>query len=95
MIDDKTLDSKEYKAIFCDIFDTVVYRTVQPEFTKKLWASKIVKRLELNLNMINLYNKLYDGYKLTKKYQYTEGGKNGKILQIDKWRDFRWDSDAA
>ena len=55
MIDDKTLDSKEYKAIFCDIFDTVVYRTVQPEFTKKLWASKIVKRLELNLNMINLY----------------------------------------
>ena len=35
MIDDKTLDNKNYKAIFCDIFDTVVYRTVQPEFTKK------------------------------------------------------------
>ena len=55
MIDDKTLDSKEYKAIFCDIFDTVVYRKVQPEFTKKLWSSKIVKRLGLNLSMINLY----------------------------------------
>ena len=55
MIDDKTLDNKNYKAIFCDIFDTVVYRTVQPEFTKKLWANKIVKRLGLNLNMINLY----------------------------------------
>ena len=46
-------------------------------------------------NMIKLYNELFDGYRLTKKYQYTEGGKNGKILQIDKWREFRWDCDAA
>ena len=55
MINDKLLDNKKYKTIFCDIFDTVVYRKVQPEFTKKLWSGKIVKRLGLNLSMINLY----------------------------------------
>lgn len=46
-------------------------------------------------NMVKLYNELYDGYRLTKKYQHTKGGKNGEILQIDKWREFRWGSDAA
>lgn len=57
--------------------------------------TRVAMAYHARINMIKLYNKLYDGYKLTKKYQYTEGGKNGKILQIDKWRDFRWDSDAA
>ena len=56
MIDTKTLDNKKYKAIFCDIFDTVVYRKVQPEFTKKLWVNKLVKRLDLKISMIDLYN---------------------------------------
>lgn len=46
-------------------------------------------------NMLKLYNQLFDGYRITKKWEYMKGGKNGELLQADKWRDFRWDCIAA
>lgn len=46
-------------------------------------------------NMLALYNELFDGYRITKKWNHVKGGKNGELLQIDKWRDFRWDCNAA
>lgn len=41
-------------------------------------------------NMIKLYNELFDGYRVTKKYEHIKGGKNGELLQIDKWQKYRW-----
>lgn len=46
----------KYKYIFFDIFDTLLYRKVQPEFTKKIWANHLTSSLDLNINMIELYS---------------------------------------
>lgn len=43
--------------VFFDIFDTIVSRKVQPEYTKKIWANHLVKRLNLSLNMLEVYTK--------------------------------------
>lgn len=46
-------------------------------------------------SMLELYNDLFDGYKITKQYfrkQKRKGGHNNEILQSDKWADFRWNS---
>lgn len=40
--------------------------------------------------MIKLYNELFDGYRVTKKYEHIKGGKNGELLQTDKWHEYRW-----
>lgn len=47
---------KKYDVFFFDIFDTIVSRTVQPEFTKKIWCNHLIKYFNLNLNMVELYN---------------------------------------
>lgn len=57
MIDIKKIHDKKYKNIFFDIFDTIVSRTVQPEYTKKIWANHVVKRCQLNISIIELYTK--------------------------------------
>lgn len=57
MIDIKKIHDKKYKNIFFDIFDTIVSRTVQPEYTKKIWANHVIKRCNLNISMIELYTK--------------------------------------
>lgn len=46
-------------------------------------------------NMIKLYNDLFNGYRITKKYKHIKGGKNGELLQTDKWYEFRWDCYTA
>lgn len=46
-------------------------------------------------NMLKLYNDLFDGYKITKKYKHIKGGRNGELLQVDKWKEFRWGYYAA
>ena len=40
--------------------------------------------------MLKLYNELFCGYRLTKKYDHIKGGKNGELLQTDKWAEYRW-----
>ena len=45
--------------------------------------------------MMKLYNDLFGGYKLTKKYKYLKGGKNGELLQADKRHEFYWSSYTA
>lgn len=57
--------------------------------------SKVAMSYRTKRNMLKLYNKLFDGYRITKKWEYMRGGRNGELLQTDKWRDFRWDCDAA
>ncbi len=49
------LHQKHIKYAFFDIFDTIVSRKVQPEFTKKIWANHLVKRLNISINMTQLY----------------------------------------
>lgn len=57
MNDLKEMQNSKYKVILLDIFDTIVSRKVQPEYTKKIWANHITKRFNLNLNMQDLYVK--------------------------------------
>lgn len=56
-IEFKKLYDKNITTIFFDIFDTIVYRTVQPEYTKKIWANHLIKRFDLSLNMQSVYQK--------------------------------------
>lgn len=46
-------------------------------------------------SMLILYNQLFDGYRLTKKWEHMKGGKNGELLQSDKWGEFRWCCDGT
>ena len=46
-------------------------------------------------NMIKFYNELFDGYRVTKKYEHIKGGKNGELLQTDKWHEYRWNCNVA
>lgn len=57
--------------------------------------SKVALAYHTRRNMLKLYNQLFDGYRITKKWEHMKGGKNGELLQADKWRDFRWDCIAA
>lgn len=41
--------------LLTDLFDTLVFRKVEPEFVKKIWANHICKLFELNISMIELY----------------------------------------
>ena len=68
-----------------------VYNSIQS------WLShyEIAHSYTTKKNMLKLYNDLFDGYKLTKKYEHIKGGKSGALLQVDKWHDFRWDCDIA
>lgn len=57
--------------------------------------SKIANAYHAKKNMLKLYNELFDGYRVTKKYEHVKGGNDGDILQTDKWSEFRWDCYAA
>lgn len=57
--------------------------------------SKVALSYHTKRSMLKLYNQLFDGYRITKKWEHMKGGKNGELLQADKWRDFRWDCIAA
>ena len=46
--------------IFYDIFDTVVSRTVQPEYVKKMWSNNIVKIFNLDVTSCQLYQTRFD-----------------------------------
>lgn len=57
--------------------------------------SKVALAYHTRRNMLKLYNQLFDGYRITKKWEHMKGGKNGELLQADKWSGFRWDCIAA
>ena len=66
----KSMHDKIYKVVFLDIFDTIVYRTVQPEYTKKIWANRLVKYFKIeNYSMLDVYN-------LRNKTEYNLGQDN-------------------
>ena len=57
--------------------------------------SEIAQAYRTRRSMLKLYNRLFDGYKMTKKYEHIKGGRNGELLQADKWQHLRWDCYAA
>jgi hypothetical protein len=69
-----------------------VYNSIQA------WLShaKLAKSYKTVKNMLKLYNELFDGYKITKKFnkcRFNTKGRYYEILQADRWSEFRWDSD--
>lgn len=74
------------------------YMTMDDVFNSiQSWVSHsyVAMAYKTRKNMLKLYNDLFDGYKITKKYEHVKGGKNGDILQTDKWSEFRWNCYAA
>lgn len=67
-----------------------VYNSIQ----SWLAHSKVAKSYHTVKSMLSLYNKLFAGYKINKKYK-KQGWMKNEILQNDKWREFRWDWNIA
>lgn len=74
-----------------------VYNSMQSWLSHSRKAASYITRK----NMLALYDKLFDGYRITKKYQYFAKhkikGRNmpDEILQNDRWQKYRWDCYAA
>lgn len=67
-----------------------VYNSAQSWFAH----AKIANSYTTVKSMRKLYNKLYNGYKITRKYKhYTKGVEDSVVLQANKRREFRWDCD--
>lgn len=52
--------------------------------------SKVANSYITVKSMLKIYNEKYGGYKITKKWEHVKGGKNGELLQADKWAEYRW-----
>lgn len=50
---EKLINNK--KVVLTDLFDTLLFRKVQPEYVKKIWANHICKLFNLQNSMIDLY----------------------------------------
>lgn len=68
-----------------------VYNSIQ----SWLAHSKVALSYRTKKSMLKLYNELFNGYRITKKWEHMKGGKNSELLQTDKWRNLRWNCDAA
>ena len=66
------------------------YDDVFNSFQSWLAHSKIAMSYNTKKSMFKLYNELYGGYKVTKKYERIKGGKADELLQTDKWHEYRW-----
>jgi len=51
----KQLKEKNIKVLFSDYFDTIVHRTVHPNYTQRLWAKFMVRELGLPIAIDKLY----------------------------------------
>lgn len=69
----KRIHDKKYKNILLDIFDTIVYREIDPEYTKKIWASQITKRFNLKASMVDLYQWRFETEKKLGEKIHNEG----------------------
>lgn len=57
--------------------------------------SYIAQSYHARKNMFKLYNELFNGYKITRKYNHVKGGERGELLQADRWKEFRWCGDTT
>lgn len=47
--------NNDVKYIFTDYFDTIVHRTVHPNYVLRLWAKKMIEQLDISLSVDELY----------------------------------------
>lgn len=73
----------------------MTYDDVYNSMQSWLSHSKIAHSYVTVRNMLRLYNDLFGGYRITKKYEHIKGGSASELLQTDKWRNFRWDCNIA
>lgn len=76
-------------------YGKMTYDDVYNSMQSWLSHSKIAHSYTTVRSMLRLYNDLFGGYRITKKYKYAKGGNASELLQTDKWRNFRWDCDIA
>ncbi|KAB1071333.1 HAD family hydrolase [Tamlana haliotis] len=55
LIADEILSNPRIKHIFSDYFDTIVHRTVHPNYVLRLWAKKMIQQLAMPLSIDELY----------------------------------------
>ena len=70
-----------------------VYDSIQAWLAHSIYATHSYHSVK---SMLKLYDKLFGGYKITKKYfkrttRVDSGGKRYEILQDNKWSEFHWD----
>lgn len=51
----KIIHDKKIENIFFDIFDTIVFRKIQPEYVKKIWCNHLAKMFNLKIKATELY----------------------------------------
>lgn len=51
----KQLKEKDVKFLFTDYYDTIVHRSVHPNYTQRIWAKLIIRELGLNTTIDELY----------------------------------------
>lgn len=49
------LKEKQIKHLFTDYYDTIVHRTVHPNYAQRLWAKFIIRELGLHISIDELY----------------------------------------
>ncbi|WP_339623735.1 HAD family hydrolase [uncultured Winogradskyella sp.] len=51
----KALEEKNIKFLFTDYYDTIVHRSVHPNYTLKIWAKIMIRELGLSITIEELY----------------------------------------
>lgn len=83
---------RKLKKLKPKVGDGVTLNNVYDSMQSWMAHSEIANSYHTVKSMTRLYNKLYDGYKITKKWNQINGGKNSELLQADKWSEYRWGS---
>lgn len=68
---------------------------VYNSFQSWLAHSKGAMSYNTTQSMLRLYNKLFNGYKVTKKYNHIKEAGSNEILQVDRWAEYRWGRNVA
>ncbi|MGB6152200.1 MAG: HAD family hydrolase, partial [Pricia sp.] len=67
----------QYEIVFTDLFDTLIHRTVHPNYTLKLWAKFMVRELGLTLEVDRLFSIRNEAV------QYVSKQKQLKKIEVD------------
>ena len=84
---------KKFKKMVDD--GKLTYDDVYNSMQSWLAHAEIAMSYKTQKTMLNLYNQLYDGYKLTKKFEHCKGGINNELLQDNRQDDISWDNYLA
>lgn len=72
---------------------TMTLDNVYDSMQSWLAHSAVAQSYRTRREMLKLYDELFNGYKITKKYKHQKG--EDDVLQIDRWAKYRWGRNAA